>query len=76
MADDVDAPRPGRVSFGQHIRGHVVQHAAEAAGEAVAADGRKMVDDDAARNGRVVMHVDMPAQQRGHGFWSYQIRRR
>jgi hypothetical protein len=41
----------GRVAFDQHVRRHVVQNAAHAADETVAADRREVMDADVARQG-------------------------
>ena len=64
---DVDAPRPGRRPFAEHERRHVVQHAAQPADEAVAADRREVVHGHGAGERRVVVDVHMPAQQRAVG---------
>ena len=64
---DVDAPRPGRRAFAEHERRHVVQHAAQAADEAVAADRREMMHGHGARERGVVVDVNVPAQQRAVG---------
>ena len=55
------------IAFDQHVRRHVVQHAAQAAGEAEAADRREVMDDHAAGDRGVVVNVDVAAQQRGVG---------
>ena len=44
-----------------------MQHAAQAAGKAEAADRAKMMHGHAAGNRRVVVHVNVAAQQRGVG---------
>ena len=64
---DVDAPRPGRRAFAQHERRHVVQHAAQAADEAVAADRREMMHGHGAAERGVIVDVHVPAQQRAVG---------
>ena len=64
---DVDAPRPGRRAFAQHERRHVVQHAAQTADEAVAADRREVVHGHGAGDRRVIVDVHVPAQQRAVG---------
>lgn len=44
-----------------------MQHAAEAAGEAVAADGGKVMHGDSAADAGIVFHMDVPSQQSGVG---------
>ena len=51
----------------EHERRHVVQHAAQAADEAVAADRRIVMHGDAAGERGVVVDVHVAAQQRAVG---------
>jgi hypothetical protein len=46
--NDVNAPRPGRGPFAEHEWRHVVQHTAQTADKAVAADRGEMVHRDRA----------------------------
>ena len=64
---DIDATRPGRCAFAEHERRHIVQHAAQSADKAVAADRRKVVHGHRAAQRGVVVDVHMPAQQRAVG---------
>ena len=61
---DVDAPRPRRLPFAQHVRRHVVQHAADAGGERIAADRRVMMHGHAAGERGMIVHAHVPAQKR------------
>ncbi len=65
--DHVDAARPGRMSLDQHERRHVVQHSAQAADEAVAADRGVMVHGHGAGERGMIVDVHVPAQQRAVG---------
>ncbi len=55
------------MAFDQHERRHVVQHAAQTAHEAIAADRRIMMHRHGARQRSVVVHMHVAAQQRAVG---------
>ena len=55
------------MAFDEHERRHVVQHAAAAADEAVAADRGVVVHGHGAGERGMIVDVDVPAQQRAVG---------
>ena len=65
--DDVDAAGAGRVTLDEHVGGHVVQHAAQPAHEAVAADRRVVMHRHGARERSVIVHVHVSAEHRAIG---------
>src|SRR4051812_30689652 len=61
---DIDTTWPGRGTFAQHKRRHVVQHAAQAADEAVAANRREVMHGDGSAERSVVIDMHVAAEQR------------
>lgn len=62
QGDDIDASRSGRKSFGQHKRWDILEDARKATDETVAADGGKVVNSDAAAQGRIVFDTNVTTE--------------
>ena len=62
QGDDIDASRSGRKSFGQHKRWDILEDSRKATDETVAADGGKVVNSDAAAQGRIVFDTNVTTE--------------
>lgn len=56
---DIDASRPRRCSFDEHIGGDIVQDAAQSANKAVASDRAEMMHAGGARDGNDIVYMNV-----------------
>ena len=67
QGDDVDATRPSRKTFGQHVRRNVLQDAAQPAHKAIAADRCEVMDCHTSAQGCIVLYMNVSAEHDGIG---------